>query len=67
MKATKTHSLYEKEMELVKLLMEDCQSTGDIQAKLKKLFAYTIEQMIEVEMDEHLGFLQTIQSEMLSI
>ena len=26
-------------MELVKLLMADCQTTGDIQAKLKKLFA----------------------------
>ena len=56
MKTTRTHSLDEKEMELVKLLMEDCQSTGDIQAKLKRLFACTIEQMIEVEMDEHLGY-----------
>ena len=56
MKTTRTHSLDEKEMELVKLLMADCQSTGDIQAKLKKLFACTIEQMLEVEMDEHLGY-----------
>lgn len=30
--------------------MADCESTGDIQAKLKKLFAGTIEQMLEVEM-----------------
>ena len=30
--------------------------TGDIQAKLKKLFAGTIEQMLEAEMDEHLGY-----------
>ncbi|HCK51395.1 MAG TPA: IS256 family transposase, partial [Ruminococcaceae bacterium] len=43
-------------MELVKLLMTDCQTTGDIQAKLKKLFAGTIEQMLEAEMDEHLGY-----------
>ena len=43
-------------MELVKLLMADCQTTGDIQAKLKKLFAGTIEQMLEAEMDEHLGY-----------
>ena len=36
--------LSEQEMELVSLLMADCQSTGDIQAKLKRLFAGTIEQ-----------------------
>lgn len=40
----------------MKLLMADCESTGDIQAKLKKLFAGTIEQMLEAEMDEHLGY-----------
>ena len=43
-------------MELVQLLVEDCKTTGDIQAKLKKLFAGTIEQMLEAEMDEHLGY-----------
>jgi len=48
--------LTEKEMELVTLLMKDCQSTGDIQAKLKRLFAGTIEQMLEAEMEEHLGY-----------
>lgn len=37
--------LTDKEMELVSLLMQDCQSTGDIQTKLKRLFAGTIEQM----------------------
>ena len=58
----KTHGLDDREMELVKLLMADCQTnllvwaTGDIQAKLKKLFAGTIEQMLEAEMDEHLGY-----------
>ena len=52
----KTHGLDDREMELVKLLMTDCQTTGDIQAKLKKLFAGTIEQMLEAEMDEHLGY-----------
>ena len=50
------HGLSEKEMELVKYLMADCQSTGDIQNKLKRLFAGTIEQMLEAEMDEHLGY-----------
>ncbi len=48
--------LTDKEKELVGLLMKDCQSTGDIQAKLKRLFAGTIEQMLEAEMDEHLGY-----------
>lgn len=53
---TRDHGLSEKEMELVKLIMADCESTGDIQAKLKRLFAGTIEQMLEAEMDEHLGY-----------
>ena len=48
--------LNEHEMELVNLLMRDCESTGDIQTKLKRLFAGTIEQMLEAEMDEHLGY-----------
>lgn len=53
---TSKNILSEKEMELVKLLMADCTSTGDIQSKLKRLFAGTIEQMLEGEMDEHLGY-----------
>jgi transposase-like protein len=36
--------------------MRDCQSTGDIQSKLKRLFAGTIEQMLEAEMENHLGY-----------
>ena len=52
----KKHGLDEKEMELAGLLMADCETTGDIQAKLKRLFAGTIEQMLEAEMDEHLGY-----------
>ena len=39
--------LNETEMELVNLLMQDCKSTSDIQSKLKRLFAGTIEQMME--------------------
>ena len=53
---TRDHGLSEKEMQLVKLIMAECKSTGDIQAKLKRLFAGTIEQMLEAEMDEHLGY-----------
>lgn len=48
--------LTDKEMELVSILMQDCKSTSDIQLKLKRLFAGTIEQMLESEMDEHLGY-----------
>ncbi len=51
---TSKNILTEKEMELVSLLMQDCQTTGDIQSKLNRLFAGTIDQMLEVEMDEHL-------------
>lgn len=50
--------LTEKEMELVSLLMQDCESTGDIQEKLKRLFAGAIEQMLECEMEEHLGYVK---------
>lgn len=45
----RNHGLSEKK--LVQLLMADCESTGDIQVKLKKLFAGTIEQMLEAEMN----------------
>jgi len=55
MKKTK-NILTDKEMELVNMLMQDCQSTGDIQAKLKRLFAGTIENMLDAEMEEHLGY-----------
>lgn len=41
---------------MVRLLMAECKTTGDIQVKLKKLFARTIEQMLEAKMDEHLGY-----------
>ncbi len=51
---TTKNALNEKEMELVKYLMSDCRTTGDIQEKLKRLFAGTIEQMLEAEMEEHL-------------
>jgi len=45
-------------LELVSMLMQDCKSTGDIQSKLKRLFAGTIEQMLKAEMDEHLGYVK---------
>lgn len=51
-----TNTLTKRERELVSLVMQDCTSTGDIQAKLKRLFAGTIESMLEAEMEEHLGY-----------
>ena len=36
--------------------MWECRSTGDIQEKLKRLFAGTIEEMLEAEMEEYLGY-----------
>ena len=57
----RTHGMDEREMELARLLMAECHTTGDIQAKLKKLFAGTIEQMLEAEMDDHLGQHRTKQ------
>ncbi len=53
---TTKHGLSEKEKELAQLLMAECKSTSDIQEKLKRLFAGTIEQMLEAEMEEHLGY-----------
>lgn len=49
-------TLTEKEQELVSLLIGNCKTTGDIHAKLKQLFAGTVEQMLEAEMEEHLGY-----------
>ena len=53
---TSKNILTDHEMELVHLLMSDCKTTGDIQTKLKRLFAGTIESMLECEMEEHLGY-----------
>ena len=51
-----SRKLSEQEAELVGLLVKDCRSTADIQAKLKLLFGGTIERLLEAEMDEHLGY-----------
>lgn len=47
---------HEKERELVGLLTTKCKSIGDVQNLLKNLFKGTIEQMLEDEIDEHLGY-----------
>jgi len=48
--------LTEKEMQLVALISEECTTPGDITAKLKTLFAGTLEKMLQAELDEHLGY-----------
>lgn len=55
MKTVRT-DVSEREKELIGYLVKDCKTTGDIQQKLKRLFAGTIEQMLEAEMEEHLGY-----------
>jgi len=49
-------SMNEKANELVKLLAQECSSMQDVQEMLKNLFKGTVEQMLEAEMDEHLGY-----------
>ena len=53
---TVRNELDEREQELVSYLIKDCKTTGEIQTKLKRLFAGTIERMLEGEMDVHLGY-----------
>jgi putative transposase len=52
----KTQRLNENEMALVREIANQCQTTEDIQNKLKMLFSGTLEQILEAEMDEHLGY-----------
>ncbi len=42
----RTHGLSEREMELAKLLMADCKTTGDVQAMLKRLRKFTKSKLI---------------------
>jgi len=48
--------LNEKEKALAELLSEECRTPQDLTAKLKNLFAGTLEKMLEAELDEHLGY-----------
>lgn len=48
--------MHERAKELIGILTEDCENMEDVQALLKTLFKGTIEQMLEAEMDEHLGY-----------
>ncbi|HCC51640.1 MAG TPA: IS256 family transposase [Porphyromonadaceae bacterium] len=48
--------MHEKAKELVALLADECGNLEDVQALLKSLFKGTLEQMLEAEMEEHLGY-----------
>ncbi len=41
------HGMNEREMELARLLMTECHTTGDAQAKLKKLLMETTAETVE--------------------
>ena len=46
----------ETRRELAKLLAQECSDFKDINSMLKSLFSETVEEMLECEMDEHLGY-----------
>jgi len=41
---------------LARVLAQDCRTVEDIQEMIKELFKDTVEQVLEAEMDEHLGY-----------
>ena len=50
------NTVSDKARALAAELATECKSTGDIQELLKTLFSGTIEQILEAEIDEHLGY-----------
>jgi putative transposase len=48
--------MHEKEKELAGLLSKQCTNMEDVHNLLKSLFKGTLEEMLEAEMDEHLGY-----------
>ena len=48
--------LSETQMELVKAISQECNTPAEVTSLLKSLFAGTLEQMLQAEMDEHLGY-----------
>jgi len=45
-----------EEKELAGLIAKQCKNQGDIHEVLKRLFAGTVEEILEAEMEEHLGY-----------
>lgn len=48
--------MHETKNALVEILSQECSNLQDVQDLLKELFRGTVEQMLEAEMDEHLGY-----------
>lgn len=48
--------LNENGQALVKVLCQECETPADVTKLLKELFSGTIEQMLQAELDEHLGY-----------
>ena len=48
--------LNETQMELVKTISQECSTPAEVTSLLKSLFAGTLEQMLQAEMEEHLGY-----------
>lgn len=48
--------LNEKQLELAKSISSVCKTPVDVTEMLKSLFAGTLEQMLEAEIEEHLGY-----------
>lgn len=48
--------MHKQEQELVGLLSKQCKNLGDVHKLLKSLFKGTLEEMLEAEMEEHLGY-----------
>ena len=46
----------EEEKAAIGALARSCRNTSELQEMLKSLFAGAIEEMLEAEMDEHLGY-----------
>jgi len=56
MEVSRMEQISETARELSKKLAAECASTQDVATLLKTLFAGTLEQMLEAEMAEHLGY-----------
>lgn len=48
--------MYEKEKELVGMIAGQCKDMTEVQELIKNIFKNTIEQMLQCEMDEYLGY-----------
>ena len=54
--STQKTVLTAEEKELAGLIAKQCKNEGDIHAVLKRLFSGTVEEILEAELEEHLGY-----------